>query len=151
MKSRRARPEDGPAVAEIFLESFRAALPSVRLAHPDDEIRRHFSTSVTNDRDTWVAVEHGEVVGFIALNDDDHVEQLYVLPAAAGRGIGSELLERAKQRRPTGLRLWAFQVNTDARRFYENRGFTVVEMTDGRDNEEREPDVLYEWRPEPDR
>jgi hypothetical protein len=25
------------------------------------------------------------------------------------------------------------------------RGFRLVEMTDGRGNEEREPDALYEW------
>ena len=26
-------------------------------------------------------------------------------------------------------------------------GFTLAELTDGRDNEEREPDAHYEWRP----
>jgi hypothetical protein len=27
-------------------------------------------------------------------------------------------------------------------------GFCVVELTNGSGNEEREPDMLYEWRPE---
>ena len=36
--------------------------------------------------------------------------------------------------------LWA-----DAQRFYEARGCRMIDATDG-DNEERLPDVLYEWR-----
>jgi GNAT superfamily N-acetyltransferase len=46
-----------------------------------------------------------------------------------------------------GLRLWTFQKNEGARRFYERHGFDVVEMTDGAGNEEHEPDVLYAWTP----
>jgi len=141
---RRARPEDGPAIAETYLESFRTALPAVRLAHADDQIRRHFSTVVTNDLETWVASVDDRLVGFLAIGDN-HVDHLYVRPAAAGQGIGTALLEQAKQRRPSGLRLWAFQVNTAARHFYEGRGFTTVKMTDGRHNQEHEPDVLYAW------
>ena len=40
----------------------------------------------------------------------------------------------------------SFQKNIAARRFYERNGFVVIEETDGAGNEEREPDVLYEWR-----
>ena len=53
----------------------------------------------------------------------------------------------AKERSPGGLGLWTFQVNKPAHRFYERHGFAVVRYTDGSDNEEREPDVRYEWRP----
>jgi hypothetical protein len=58
------------------------------------------------------------------------------------------LLQRAKQRMPGGFRVWVFQQNTPARRFYERRGLHVVELTDGAGNEERTPDALYEWRPD---
>ncbi len=44
------------------------------------------------------------------------------------------------------LRLWTFQRNHLARKFYESHEFAVIEMTDGSENDEREPDVLYEWR-----
>ena len=48
------------------------------------------------------------------------------------------------------MRLWTFQRNQRARRFYERRGFRLVLLTDGADNEEKEPDALYEWRrPDP--
>ena len=78
--------------------------------------------------------------------DGDFVDQLYVEPGLTGRGIGSALLAVAKRERPQGLQLWAFQTNTGARRFYERHGFVEVRRTDGRDNEERAPDVLYAYR-----
>ena len=43
------------------------------------------------------------------------------------------------------LQLWTFQRNAQARRFYEARGFVVVEQTDGAGNEEKEPDARYLW------
>jgi ribosomal protein S18 acetylase RimI-like enzyme len=57
--------------------------------------------------------------------------------------LGGRLVDLAKRRRPRGLGLWTFQVNEPARRFYERHGFGAVERTDGRRNEEREPDVRY--------
>lgn len=154
---RRARPTDGERIAEIYLRSFRATLPHITLIHSDDEIRLHFATVVTNDLDTWVATDPADrdddgarsaVVGFIALGDAT-VDHLYLAPEHTGRGLGAELLALAQRERPDGLRLFAFQANTGARRFYERHGFTVVDVDDqGARNEEGEPDVLYEWRPD---
>ena len=45
------------------------------------------------------------------------------------------------------MQLWTFQQNARARRFYEERGFRAVEFTDGEGNEEKTPDVRYEWTP----
>ena len=44
------------------------------------------------------------------------------------------------------LSLWTFQQNARARRFYAKHGFVAVVETDGLDNEEKLPDVLYRWR-----
>jgi len=43
------------------------------------------------------------------------------------------------------LQLWTFQRNTAAIAFYEKNGFRTVRKTDGATNEEREPDILFEW------
>ena len=37
--------------------------------------------------------------------------------------------------------------NTPWRHFYEREGFTAALLTDGADNEEKLPDVLYRWSP----
>jgi len=39
------------------------------------------------------------------------------------------------------------EANQRARAFYERRGFRAIAFGDGSGNEERCPDVLYEWRP----
>jgi len=102
---------------------------------------------LSNEKEVVVAEQEGRVVGFVALAERNFVEHLYVDPGRLGEGIGSALLEDAKRRMPAGFRLWVFQQNERARRFYENRGLTVVELTDGSGNEEKTPDALYEWRP----
>ena len=145
---RHATRDDGPTVADIYLESFKATLPNIVLAHSDADAREHFSTTVIDDDETWVAVvDDGttrETMGFVAIGAT-RIDHLYLRPASTGRGIGRRLLALAKYRRPLGLDLWAFQANTGARRFYERNGFEAVEETDGSGNEEHEPDIRYMW------
>ncbi|MEL4357000.1 MULTISPECIES: GNAT family N-acetyltransferase [unclassified Luteococcus] len=57
-------------------------------------------------------------VGFVAWQDE--VEALYVLPSAAGCGVGGRLLDAAVG----ATRLWVLEDNRHARRFYERRGWS---------------------------
>ncbi|MET9733672.1 GNAT family N-acetyltransferase [Streptomyces sp. NPDC006458] len=143
---RRAGGADAEAVAEVYLRSFDTALPNVTRPHSDDEVRAYIRDVVVPRRETWVAEAEGAVVGMMVL-DGEVVSQLYLDPDWRGRGIGDRLLALAKERSPRCLSLWTFQVNEPAHRFYERHGFRAVEHTDGSGNEEREPDVRYEWRP----
>jgi ribosomal protein S18 acetylase RimI-like enzyme len=143
---RGATAADAPAVADVWLASFHSAMPTVRLAHSDDEVRGWVAAVVIPERETWVAEVGGEIVGMMALTDDD-LDQLYLRPDWRGRGLGDRFVALAKARRPGGLGLYAFQVNDSACRFYERHGFEVVDRNDGSRNEEREPDVRYAWRP----
>lgn len=145
---RRAADTDAAAAAAVWLRSFDAALPTVRLAHSDEEVRRYFREVLIPKQEVWLADAGGDVAGLLAL-DDGQLTQLYLAPAWRGRGLGERLLALAKQRRPGGLDLWTFQVNGPARRFYERHGFTARECTDGRQNAEGEPDIRYVWRPAP--
>ncbi|PKR46034.1 GNAT family N-acetyltransferase [Streptomyces sp. EAG2] len=142
---RRALPADAPALAEVWLCSFAAALPTVRRAHGDEAVRGWFAHLVTGC-ETWGAFDGEHAVGLLVL-DGDELDQLYLAPGRCGQGLGDRLVTLAKERRPAGLALWTFQVNTPARRFYERHGFTETERTDGTRNEEREPDVRYVWTP----
>lgn len=142
---RRATIADAEGVADVWLRSFEAALPTVRRAHSDEDVRGWIRHVLIPTQETWVAEADGEVVGMMALQER-WLEQLYLCPSWHGRGVGDEFIEVAKSRRPNGLELWTFQVNERARRFYERHGFVPVEYTDGAGNEEREPDIRYVWR-----
>jgi GNAT superfamily N-acetyltransferase len=145
---RRATAPDAAAVADVWLRSFDAALPTVVRPRSDDEVRDYIRDVVVPLRETWVAVDADGtgIVGLMVL-DGELLSQLYLHPEWRGRGIGDQFVALAKQRSPQGLTLWTFQVNKPAHRFYERHGFDAVEYTDGRNNEEREPDVRYVWRP----
>ena len=93
--------------------------------------------------EVWGAFEGAVMIGMIAFRKD-WIDQLYVLPEAQGRGVGTELLQVA-QGAFDRLQLWTFQRNDRARRFYQARGFALVRETDGARNEEKEPDALYLW------
>jgi GNAT superfamily N-acetyltransferase len=144
---RRGGAPDARAAADLYLRAREAALRagSIPAGVHDDDVRGYFASHIVEDCELWIAGDDGALAGILVL-DGEFVDQLYVEPDLTGRGIGSALLAVAKRERPQGLRLWAFQTNTGARRFYERHGFVAVRQTDGRDNEERAPDVLYTYR-----
>ncbi|MFI6642084.1 GNAT family N-acetyltransferase [Streptomyces sp. NPDC050504] len=145
---RLAEAADAAAVADVYLRSYDAALPTVRRAHSDDGVRAYIRDLVVPRGTTWVADGAGAVRGMMVL-DGDWIGQLYLDPDHRGRGIGDLFVRHAKALSPGGLQLWTFQVNAPAHRFYERHGFAVAERTDGSANEEREPDVRYVWAPAP--
>jgi len=141
---RRARPEDTSAIATLFRRSF-GTLTFLPTLHTPAEEREHFGRLVY-EHELWVYEVGDDILGFASI-DDGELSNLYVDPEAIGEGVGTALLDHVKVRRPDGFRFWVFQENTRARRFYEQRGCRLVELTDGSGNEEGEPDALYEWAP----
>ncbi|WP_315830910.1 GNAT family N-acetyltransferase [Bradyrhizobium prioriisuperbiae] len=129
--------------AVVHRVAFNAALPCLADLHTPEEDRWFFRERVFANCEVWGAFDDAAMTGIIAFRDG-WIDQLYVLPDAQGRGIGLALLGIA-QRAFDRLQLWTFQCNAPARRFYEARGFALVEMTDGAGNEEREPDARYLW------
>jgi putative acetyltransferase len=135
--------EEAVQAARIHRQSFDDRLPWLAGLHTPQEDLAYFRDQVFLECLVHGAEEAGHLVGFIAFAND-WIHQLYVLPNAQGKGAGSKLLAAA-QAGADHLQLWTFQKNAGARAFYEAKGFYVVRFTDGSENEEKEPDVLYEW------
>jgi ribosomal protein S18 acetylase RimI-like enzyme len=132
-------------VADLWLASRRASIPQIPPpTHGDDDVRDWFEHVVFPSFEVWVFESAGEMVALMILSEE-WIEQLHVHPDWTGRGLGSRLVDLAKQRRPS-LDLWTFESNDGAKRFYERHGFVGVACTDG-DNEEGAPDVRYHWPP----
>jgi GNAT superfamily N-acetyltransferase len=134
---------DMGAAAQVHRAAFDQAMPWLVGLHTLDEDRWFYREHVFATCRVWGRFDGDLLSGIIAFRDG-WVEQLYVLPAVQGRGTGTELLEVAKQASER-LELWTFQRNALARRFYEARGFTLIEQTNGTRNEEKEPDARYLW------
>jgi len=73
----------------------------------------------------------GEVVAFIDLEDDGHIDLLYAHPEIAGRGVVKALYaELEEAAREAGLERLFVEASEVARRFFEGRGFTVIRRRD---------------------
>ncbi|MFB8086047.1 GNAT family N-acetyltransferase [Streptomyces sp. col6] len=147
---RKARPDDAGPLTRLFLASRAAAMPYLARVHSDEATLAWMTHVVLPGTDVRVAEtsEDGQtrIAGFVSL-DGTELEHLYIAPGLRRRGIGTLLLEAAKEAGPEGLTLYTFQRNSGARAFYERHGFTAVAFDDGSRNEEKEPDVRYRWSP----
>jgi GNAT superfamily N-acetyltransferase len=134
---------DMDAAANVHRTAFDHALPTLAGLHSPEEDRWFFRERVFKACEMWGAFDDDAMTGMLAFRED-WIDQLYVLPEAQGRGLGTALLQIA-QNAFDRLQLWTFQRNVPARRFYEARGFALIQQTDGARNEEKEPDALYLW------
>jgi GNAT superfamily N-acetyltransferase len=138
--------QETAAVADLFIESRAKTLPKLKRVHSNEEIHVWMREVVFPRRSIRIAQLSDEIVGFAA-RDGAWLEHLYLKHGWTGKGIGRQLLDvivtEAKLVTPV-LRLYTFQCNAGARRFYERNGFVAVELGDGSTNEENEPDVRYE-------
>jgi GNAT superfamily N-acetyltransferase len=143
---RRGTRADARAAADLWLLARKAFVDAIpQPVHDDKDVRDWFGSHVVTKSELWVAEDHtGALVGILVL-EGPWVQQLYVEPTMTGRGIGACLLTVAKRQRSRGLRAWTFASNVGAQRFYKREGFREIRRTDGRDNEEGAPDVLYAW------
>jgi GNAT superfamily N-acetyltransferase len=140
---RPATAEDAAALGALHILAMRTLtfLPEL---HTVDEAIAWMAGEVIPKQQLWIAETDGKAAGYIAFTDD-WINQLYVHPDRHGQGIGAALLAHVMAD-GHARRLWTFQQNARARGFYERRGFVAIRLTNGHGNEERTPDVLYEWR-----
>lgn len=142
---RTANADDVDGVAGLFARSRAAALPFLPVLHSPAEDIAFFGG--LRERGLMTLAERaGSLLGFM-VERQGWVEQLYVEPEQRGQGIGSLLVNAAKQRQKR-LQLWCFADNHAGRNFYIRHGFVEIGRSDG-DNEEGQPDILFGW-PSPD-
>jgi ribosomal protein S18 acetylase RimI-like enzyme len=144
MKIRKATPEDSPRCADIHILTRKQMiyLPKTQAAGA----QRWMREIVFTQQNVWVAEVDRLIVRYASFGGG-FLTNLYVHPDHQRRGIGSALLAEVKAYSPEGFKLWTFQQNEDAIRFYERQGFRSLKVTDGRDNMEQLPDQPMAWEP----
>ena len=136
-----AQPADAQRLAAILLDWIVATAWMPRLHTREDTVE--FCGRLISKGTRVVRGSSGGAAGFLSREDTD-IAALYIAAEARGNGLGRALLDDAKAT-SARLRLWTFQANLPARRFYRRAGFSVTAQTDGAGNEERLPDLELTW------
>ncbi|MDO5601397.1 MAG: N-acetyltransferase [Oscillospiraceae bacterium] len=138
---REGGPKDEEAVMALWLAANRQAHAFIEAEYWErcfDAVRRMLPRA-----EMYIDEKDGELTGFIGLAGT-YIEGLFVKEAARSQGVGKQLLDFVKTRKPY-LTLKAYQKNSRALHFYMREGFALKEK--GIDRETGEPEYLMEWRP----
>ena len=125
--------EDTPLLAEIFRASVEELAADdysesqqqawVAAADDQEELARRLS-----DQLTLIATLNGSPVAFASLANNETIDLIYVHPAAAGRGVGTMLVDALeKLGLARGARRLTADVSDSAQDFFEKRGFTATQ------------------------
>ena len=96
----------------------------------------------------FVKVLDGEVVGFIELEPDGHIDCTFVDPDHAGQGIMDEIMTGVKQHALLqGITRLFAEVSLTARKFFERQGFVWVRDNIATVNGTNLPNFIMEWTP----
>ena len=106
----------------------------------DEDDQRQLHEQRFRTSSTRIIVDQGKDIGLVAVRETDdqiHLLQLFLLPEAQGKGIGSHVLaevlaEANRVHRPVVLSV--LKSNPRARAFYERHGFGVVGETETHHN-----------------
>lgn len=124
MELRPYTPADLDDVVGHWYRTWHATFP--KIVHPQNQAqwRERFRDDIASTEFVWVATVDGRIAGFLALDEGrGYLDQLFVDPAAQGRGVGGALLAKAKVLCPAGLTLHTLEQNHRARAFWERHGF----------------------------
>jgi len=143
---RRATEEDVSRIAEILVFAKRMKYRSIF----KDDLYAFGELQVLSVAEKYIEngflnnmflYDDGIIKGLIRI-DKEEILELYVDHFFQGQGIGSELIEFAKETSQVSF-LWTIEKNTDAIRFYEAHGF---HLTDNRKLEEGTTEYIVMMR-----
>jgi len=89
-----------------------------------------FTSEYFENNESWVAVDGDQQIGFYTLQDSDGfawLENLWVLPAYMGKGIGKQLfLHAVELGRQRGYKTLQLEADPNALDFYERMGMLKI-------------------------
>ncbi len=133
------RPEDLPALLQIWLEGNLDAHPFVPAEYWSEQMPG--VQEALPGAELLIEEEAGNIRGFLGLQKEN-IAGIFVARDARGQGIGRRLLEEAK-RRHGRLTLQVYEKNTAACRFYTANGFYEQTKQVDPDTGEREYHLIW--------
>ena len=143
MKIELARTEHASELTEIAISAKR------HWNYPDRWIELWtpsltISTDYILQNETWMAVVNVTPIGFYSLHRDDEflwLDNLWVLPAFMGQGIGKKLFQHAVERsRVLDVPILKIEADPNAQSFYEKMG--AYKVGESRNQVDDQPRIL---------
>jgi len=120
---RSATDDDLDAVAAVWHQSASLMDGAASPMPSREELRERIDRELALGWELFLAEDEDRVVGMLALKPAEAtLDQIFVLPEAQAYGVGTQLLDMAKQRLPHGFRLRMASANQREARFYERSG-----------------------------
>lgn len=125
-------PADIDALIALYQASIREIAckdytSSQILAWAPDLIDRAAWLNKRASRPTWIAEADGHIAGFTDMEDNGHIDMMYVHPAYQGQGVASTLLETVETAAAkANLTQLHTEASITARPFFERRGFLTI-------------------------
>lgn len=115
-------------LAQLWLASWRSTDTANEEVVLVGDLEARIRQEATTHWQVTLAFQDEALAGFMALRPHDAcLDQLFMAPTAKGQGVGTRLIDLAKQRLPDGMWLRTAEANHPARAFYEKRGFRHTE------------------------
>lgn len=152
MKLRHYRPEDAGALALIMRRSIESLGPrhyateqvaAWAAAAPDAS---EMALRLGDGRTVLVAIDaHDHAVAFGDLEADGHIDLLFALPEAAGKGVAAAILEALEMvARTDALMQLTVNASDAAKGLFTRQGFTLI----ARNNLTLDGVAIHNWRME---
>ncbi len=138
MKIRKFKKEDAPEVSNIIRRCLRKVnskdYSEKVIANLCDLFKPSQIIENSKDRDTFVAVEDGKLVGTASLKNDT-VFTVFVSPESHGRGVGSKLMDKIENlAKKKGYKTIKVPSAFTSFEFYKKRGYEKVKIVYSKDD-----------------
>ncbi len=138
--------DDLEDTVQLWYRTWHQTFTNIQHPQPYPAWKVRFCDDLAVRGNVWLAEVENQIVGFIVvIKEEQELNQIFVDPNYQNRGIGSALLEKAKEICPEGLTLQTLQQNTRACRFYEKHGFKAGKLSINKYN--GQPNIEYHWMP----
>ena len=125
-------PADAPLLAEVFraaiedltAEDYSPSQQEAWTSSADDE--EAFAKRLADQLTLVATLQDSSPVGFISLEGSDHIDMLYVHPAAVGQGVATMLYDAIEKLAASrGAARLTADASDNAWDFFEHRGFVA--------------------------
>ncbi len=137
-------PNDLENTVQLWYRTWHRTFPNLQHPQPYHTWKARFHDDLARRGEVWLAELENQIVGFVVvMKEEQEINQLFVDCVYQNQGIGSALVNKAKEICPQRLTLQTLQQNTKACKFYEKHGFNAGKLATNEIN--GQSNIQYYW------